>query len=112
MQHLLKTVTPVAFHVTGSPPVTSVAKPKPGDNLVGRQYLVAMGTADFGVKSVVFDLSGQGSADAQICHAVPFQYGWVCSWDSTTVPNGTYTLRSMVTDAVGQVTRSTACSSV
>ncbi len=107
VQHLLKTVTPTAFEVTWSPPTTRLVRPKAGGQIVGRQYLVATGSSDVGVRSVVFDLSGRSSVQTEICRAVHFQYGWVCAWDSTTVPNGSYTLRSMATDAVGQVRRST-----
>jgi hypothetical protein len=107
VQHRLRTVSPNTFRVTGSPPITTLVKPVTGSQVHGSQYLLANASDDLGVKSVMFELSGQASVATDICRGVQFQYGWICGWNSTTVPNGTYTMRSVVTNTVGQVTRST-----
>ena len=106
VQHRLKTVTPRAFRVTGPPPVTKLVSPVTGSHLHGGQYLVASASDAFGVRSVVFELSGLGPTPTDVCHGSLFQFGWICGWNSTSVPNGTYTLRSVATNNVGQVTRS------
>ena len=107
VQHRLKSVTPQAFRVTGPPPVTTLVRPVTGSHLHGGQYLVASESDAFAVKSVTFELSGIAPAPTDICHGSLFQYGWICGWNSTSVPNGTYTLRSVATDNVGQMTHST-----
>ena len=107
VQHRLRTVMPRAFRVTGPPPVTTLLRPVTGAHLHGGQYLLASASDAFGVKDVIFELSGVRSAPTDICHASLFQYGWICAWNSTSVPNGTYTLHSVATDSVGQVGRST-----
>ena len=56
-----------------------------------------------GVYEVEFYLSGGSLSDALIATATPTMYGWVATWDSTTVPDGTYTLQSEAFDPVGNV---------
>src|ERR1017187_6393583 len=41
-----------------------------------------------------------------ICTATPTIYGWLCGWNTTTVPNGTYTLVSLASNSVGTVASS------
>ena len=52
-----------------------------------------------GVTNVVFELSGNGLSDQVIATATPTIYGWLAQWNTATVPNGTYTLQSVATDA-------------
>ena len=105
--HLLKTVAPTkSFRINVSPPWTTLLKPEMGAQIDGRQGLIASASSVFGVRSVDFELSGTNLFVRNICRAVPFQYGWICGWNTATVPNGMYTVRSVVTDVVGQVTRS------
>ena len=106
VQYLLTTVSPKAARVIGSPPVTKLVQPEAGSQIHGRQYLLASAGADFGVRSVAFELSGRNAAQTNICRAARFEYGWICDWNTVTVPNGTYTLRSIATDGIGQVTTS------
>ena len=35
--------------------------------------------------------------------ATATEYGWLCLWNASTVPNGTYTLQSVATDTGGDV---------
>jgi Bacterial Ig domain/Bacterial Ig-like domain len=42
-----------------------------------------------------------------IAMATPTYYGWLAVWDTTTVPDGTYTLQSVAYDAAGNSGRST-----
>ena len=43
VQHLLKTVTPTGFRVSGAPPETGVLRPTAGEQVAGRQYLIVSG---------------------------------------------------------------------
>ncbi len=106
VQHLLTTVSPAVYRFTGPPPVTKLVRPTAGAQVGGTQYLVANASAALGIKTVALDLSSQGSAETEICRTVRFKFGWICAWNTATVPNGIYTLRSVATDTSGQVTRS------
>ena len=80
---------------------TRVLLPTDGATLVGAPYLDALAADAPGVTNVVFDLSGGPSnlSDQVIATATPTLFGWLAKWNTTTVPNGTYTLQSDVTDA-------------
>ena len=54
-----------------------------------------------GVNQLQFSLTGGSLNDAPIATATLTAYGWTASWNSTTVPNGTYTLESEATDGAG-----------
>ena len=51
-----------------------------------------------GVTSVVFELSGGSLNDQVVATGTSTIYGWLAQWNSTTVPNGTYSLVSVATD--------------
>ena len=44
---------------------------------------------------VQYELTGGTLNHAVIATATPTIYGWTASWNTTTVPNGTYTLQSV-----------------
>ncbi len=54
-----------------------------------------------GVTKVEFHLSGGSLKDAIIATGTLTCYGWLASWNTTTVPNGSYTLQSVAYDAAG-----------
>lgn len=87
-----------------APPVTHVVRLANNEQLKGRQYLVATASADLGVKKVVFHITGEGRTLVET--AVTFPYGWLGKWNTTTVANGTYTVRSVAYGDTGQVTTS------
>ena len=45
--------------------------------------------------NVTFELSGGTLSDQLIATATPTYYGWLAQWNTTSVPNGTYTLQSV-----------------
>jgi hypothetical protein len=47
------------------------------------------------VTSVKYELTGGTLTDQVIATATPTYYGWLAQWNTTTVPNGTYTLQSV-----------------
>ena len=103
VEHRLETVAPRASpSIVAAPPVTHVARPTSDEQLKGDQYLVASATASLGLKKVVFHITGQGRNLVE--KAVTFPYGWLGSWNTSTVPNGRYTVHSVAYAVTGQVT--------
>ena len=98
----------VAVNVENSPtpPVTSVLIPSNDAFLAGSQWLDASASGNFGVTKVEFHLSGGTLNDVLIATATRTYYGWLAGWDTTTVPDGTYTLQSVAYDGGGNIGRS------
>jgi hypothetical protein len=64
--------------------------------------LDAQASLNVGVIRVGFRLTGGSLSNQLIAMATrPSAYGWIAYWNSTTVPNGTYTLKSVATDGAG-----------
>jgi hypothetical protein len=75
------------------PPTTSVLVPKSGTALSGSTTLDASASNATSVEFLLFGGSYGYSAPV-LCTATLTYYGWVCSWNTTTVPNGSYALVS------------------
>jgi surface antigen len=91
----------VSITVTNNlPPTTSVIIPSNGATLSGTTTLDASAS---NATSVEFRLFGgsYGLNAPVICTASPTYYGWLCNWNTTTVPNGTYFLASEAFGAGG-----------
>jgi hypothetical protein len=75
------------------PPSTSVLIPSKGATLSGSTHIDA-GASN--ATSVEFLLYGgtYGFSAPVICTATPTLYGWLCDWNTTTVPDGSYVLVS------------------
>jgi hypothetical protein len=86
---------------------TRVLVPSDGAVLAGAPYLDAGAGDGPGVTKVVFEVSGGSLSDHVIATATPSIYGWLAKWDTTTVPNGTYTLQSVAADADSNTDTST-----
>jgi hypothetical protein len=94
----------VTIIVENSPPATSVLIPSNGASVAGTQVLLDAGAAaNVGVTKVEFHLTGGSLNNALVATATPTMYGWLVNWDSTTVPDGTYTLQSDAYDGAGNV---------
>jgi Bacterial Ig domain len=85
--------------LTGDSYFTRVLVPSDGAVLAGVPYLDAAAGDAAGVTNVAFELSGNGLSDKVIATATPTLFGWVAKWNTTSVPNGTYSLQSVATDA-------------
>ena len=74
--------------------------PSNGATLSGSTYLDASAS---NATSVEFRLFGgiYGYNAPVICTATPTYYGWLCGWNTTTVPNGAYVLVSLATGSGG-----------
>ena len=79
-------------------PTTTVLVPKAGATLSGTTYLDA---AAPNATTVEYLLSGGSYSNQVIGTAFPSYYGWLFDWNSTTVPNGTYTLRTEAFNSTG-----------
>jgi hypothetical protein len=94
------TSAPIPITVNNSPPTTSVLIPAGGATMSGGSALLDA-SASASVSSVSFELSGGPDNNTQIATASPSAYGWLAQWNTTTVPNGTYTLQSVASYAGG-----------
>ncbi len=94
-----------AFGLDKIPPTTSVLQPSSNATVSGTTTLVASASDNVGVAKVEFHLTGGSFQDALIGTAVAY-YGWDYDWNTTTVPNGVYTLTSVAYDRAGNVGRS------
>ena len=94
--------TGVTVVVDNPPPTTSVVIPSNGASVSGAQVILdASASVSAGVAKVEFSLTGGSLNNLLIATATLTYFGWLASWNSTTVPNGTYTLRSEASEAGG-----------
>ena len=84
-----------AATITVTPPATAVVVPSSNATVSGSAVLDAV--ASPGTTTVRYQVTGGALSNAVIATAIPTLYGWVAKWDTTTVPNGTYTLQSVAT---------------
>jgi hypothetical protein len=85
---------------------TSVVRPAAsGTTVSGSVVLVAGTVASFGIASVRFVLTGPGGTHKPIA-AESAGFGWIAAWNTKTVSNGTYTLRSVAQDSLGNRSQS------
>jgi hypothetical protein len=85
--------TPTTTTPTTTTPTTSVIIPPNGATVSGTTTLDATAS---NATSVEFRLFGgsYGYSGPVICTATPTLYGWLCSWNTTTMANGSYVLLS------------------
>jgi YVTN family beta-propeller protein len=82
--------------VTKAPPITAVVLPAAGATLSGTAQVLDA-TSSSGVTKVVYELSGNGLTDQVVATGTATLYGWLTQWNTTSVPNGTYSLQSVAT---------------
>jgi hypothetical protein len=84
-----------------NPPTTTVVIPSSGASIAGSSPLDAF-ASDYGtLTKVEFHATGGALNKALVATATPTIYGWLASWNTTAVPNGTYVLQSEAYDAAG-----------
>jgi hypothetical protein len=90
------TSAPITVTVDNPPPTTTVVLPSNGASLSGGSSGLDA-SASPNVSTVTYELSGGPSNlnDQVIATGTPTYYGWLASWNTTTVPNGTYSLVSV-----------------
>lgn len=77
----------------------SVVIPSDGATVSGTQSLLDA-VASSSATQVVFELTG-GSLHSFVADGFPTLYGWLATWDTTSVPNGTYMLQSVTSPPGG-----------
>src|ERR1700722_6003582 len=84
--------TPITVTVNNQPPVTAVLIPSNGATLSGTDATLDASASN--ATSVEFWLFGgsYGYSAHLVGTATPTYYGWLYSWNTTTVPNGSYAL--------------------
>jgi large repetitive protein len=75
-------------------PTSAVVIPANNAAVAGTRVVLDAGTSPE-ANSVLYELSGEGLTNQVIATATPTTYGWVATWDSTSVPNGIYSIRSV-----------------
>ena len=101
------TSTAITVTVNNQPPVTAVLIPSNGATVSGATALLDAGASSaVGIASVTFEVSGGTLSDQVVATATPTYYGWLAQWNTTAVPNGTYSLQSVATDTVAEATTS------
>ena len=91
-----------------SPPTTSVIYPTNGASLSG-SYTLDASTSEtplFHVTSVRYEITGETLHDHIIATARQTLAGWLATWNTATVPNGTYTLHSLASYGQGKTATS------
>ncbi len=94
------TSPPITITVNNPPPSTFVGIPANNATVTGTGVVLDAGASP-GVTSVVYQLSGGTLTNQVIATATPTYYGWIAVWNSTSVPNGTYALRSVASYSGG-----------
>jgi lysophospholipase L1-like esterase len=84
-----------------APPTTAVGVPSVGSTLTGSVWLDASASSPLGIRTTRFVLTGPGTRTRVVATGTPTVVGELAGFDTTTVPNGTYQLRSVVTDDAG-----------
>jgi hypothetical protein len=98
---------PITVTVNNQPPTTAVLIPSGGATLSGVITLLdASASSAAGIASVTYEVSGNGPSDQVVATGTPTLYGYLAQWNTTAVPNGTYTLQSVATDTVAEATTS------
>ncbi len=85
---------------------TNMLVPANGANLSGAVPIDAETTDDTSVTSVSFYLTDPSRSDILIGTGTKTLIGWIGSWNTTKVANGTYALHSVAYDVAGQSSRS------
>ena len=100
-----------SFTLTVSaPPATAVVIPSNGGAVSGTSSALdasASAPSGYTVSTVQFLLTGGSYNKTVIGTATATVYGYIYQWNTTTVPSGTYTLQSLVTDNAGHTGYST-----
>ncbi|GAA4084777.1 Ig-like domain-containing protein [Nocardioides kongjuensis] len=89
--------------------VSSVSLDDPGAFLSGRATITAQASSTSGIASVRIQYAVGGTTSwTDLCTATATPYA--CTWDTTTVPNGSYDLRAVLTDGRGATSTSAVVS--
>jgi len=88
-----------------SPLRAAVSLPLNGSTVHGKQVLDVVVSDLFNVTKVDYSLSGPGLEGVTFASGSRTYYGWIGGWNTSTVPNGRYTIEATVYDSGGQSVR-------
>ena len=88
------TSAPVTITVNNPTPSTAVVIPSNNATVSGTSQILDAG-ASSGVTRVQYEITGGTLTDSVIATATPTFYGWLALWNTTSVANGTYSLKSV-----------------
>jgi hypothetical protein len=83
-------------------PTTRIILPSPGARLSGLVQLDASASDENGIVKVDYVVSGDGRNDVTISRAKGSLYGWLGAWNTSTVSNGNYELRTVARNVTGK----------
>ena len=81
--------------VNRTPPTTSLTKPAAGEVLRGKLFLLATASDPFGITKVQFELSTNNRNPTVISQGFASPFGYLGGWDTNSVPDGVYSIRSV-----------------
>ena len=87
-------------------PAMRMVDPANGSVLKGKEGLVAIASFNVGVTKVEFQVTGNGRLNTDIGTAAYFRGIQAFLWNTTSVPNGTYTIRSVAYNVAGDTSAS------
>ncbi len=88
-------------------PVTRMVLPKDGAQIAGGTVMAATASEQYyRMATVDFRITGGQLGQPLLVKTVPTWYGWLGYWNTSTVPDGTYTVESVATDAAGNRSQS------
>ena len=82
--------------------VAGVVLPRNGSTVHGRQILDVLGSGSYDVTRVDYFLSGSGLAETLFATGRMSNLGWYTVWNTSKVPNGSYTIEASVRDSEGR----------
>jgi hypothetical protein len=106
---------PVQVQVNNPTPTTKILIPSSGATLSGTSAVLDATASSPDGAPISVKFTGSGALNGvfgSLGTATPTLYGYIFVWNTTSVPNGTYTLQSVVTDVAGNYEYSTGVVSV
>ena len=104
---------PVQIQVNNPPPTTKILIPSSGATLSGTSAVLDATASSPDGAPISVKFTGSGTLNGvfgSLGTATLTLYGYIFVWNTTSVPNGTYTLQSVVTDVAGNYEYSTGVS--
>ena len=85
---------------SASPPSTTIGIPTNNYTVSGTSQLLDAATSP-AASRVQYEITGGTLSDSVIAIAIPTYFGWLAQWNTTKVPNGTYSLQSVASFSDG-----------
>ena len=101
---------PIQVQVNNPPPTSNILIPSSGASLSGTSAVLDATASSPDGAPISVKFTGEGALNGvfgSLGTATLTLYGYIFVWNTTSVPNGTYTLQSVVTDVAGNYEYST-----